>query len=420
MAAQNSLGRRSRVDQLALGRHTIADHCSIILGLETWRLGVLDHERMGMNIMILIAAELREPERIQANYWLDIDIGKYDDVDDSDYVPSEQGSASEEYTSDSDQETSSVVSDKGNISESELAYIQADEHTAYRPPSPTPSQKALEEQENLDDQLAELVKAEEAAAAAYDPDQVVSLITEFYELLITMGHFPEGSLRYAPHTNPPVDEALAVQLGYEPAVVSLMLRLPYFNGNVGNPDICWLIESTYFADYTCQRDLKFGRRPYPYPGRKGCPDIDSWLLPIMLPNRDGWNVMLDTRLGVVRACCTDFDPSFNTTEWRWYVEDKLGRTDYRRAPLVPAARYFSELIYAYRSLSRLPAIHPDNNDPKERPYTRQGRDEQEALLSLYRECGWPDEWRRAEFVAKWEVQKKEIDARWRPRLRVQA
>ncbi|KAJ7610265.1 hypothetical protein DFH06DRAFT_1485610 [Mycena polygramma] len=346
--------------------------------------------------------ELREQERIQANYWLDIDIGKYDDVDDSDYIPSEQGSASEEYTSDSDQETS-VVSDKGNISESELAYVQADEHTAYRPPSPTPSQKALEEQENLDDQLAELVKAEEAAAAAYDPDQ--------------------GSLRYAPHTNPPVDEALAVQLGYEPAVVSLMLRLPYFDGNVfGNPDICWLIECTYFADYTCQRDLKAGRRPYPYHGRNGCPDIDPWLLPIMLPDRDGWNIMLDTRLGVVRACCTDSLrtlPPYNAAEWRRHGEDELGWTDYRRAPLVPAARYFSELIYAYRSLSRLPAIDPDHN-PKETPCTRQGRDEQEALLSLYRECGWPDEWRRADFVAKWEVQKKEIDVRWRGRRRVRA
>jgi hypothetical protein len=35
------------------------------------------------------------------------------------------------------------------------------------------------------------------------------------------------------------------------------------------------------------------------------------------------------------------------------------------------------------------------------------------LLTLYRECGWPDEWRRAEFIEKWQVKKRDIDARSR-------
>ncbi|KAJ7624987.1 hypothetical protein DFH06DRAFT_1339775 [Mycena polygramma] len=377
------------------------------------------------------AAELREQERIQANYWLDADLGEeeQDDDDDSDYIPSEDDSGSEEYTSDSDQDsdTSSAVSDNSYISESELVYVKADEQTAYRPSSPTPSQKDLEDQENLVLQIAELVEAEEAAAAAYNPDEVVSLITQFYELLVTMSHCPEGSLRYAPHKDPPVNEALAVQLGYDPAVVSLMLRLPYFDDNVNqNPEMYGIIGRTAFADYTTAYDLQEGRHPYPYQYLDGCPDIDPWLLPIMLPNRDGWNVMLDTRLGVVRAYSTYTTPSSTTVEWRRHGEvsdedyDTAQWTEYRRVPLVPAARYFSELIRAYRSLSRLPIIRADANDPKEMRHQyysdwrrTQEREQQQTLLSLYSECGWPDKWRRAEFVAKWEVQKDEIDARAR-------
>ncbi|KAJ6511366.1 hypothetical protein C8R47DRAFT_1314354 [Mycena vitilis] len=373
------------------------------------------------------AAELREQERTQANYWLDADLGEEDDGaddDDSDYIPSEDGSGSEGYTSDSDHsDTSSAVSDNYHISDSELVYINADEHTAYRPSSPTPSQKDLEEQESLAVQIAELVEAEEAAAAAYDRDEVISLIIQFYELLVTMGHCPEGSLRYAPHMDPSVDVALALRLGYDPAVVSLMLRLPYFNGDINrNPRIYGIIGRTAYADYTCEYDLKEGRRPYPYQYLDGCPDIDPWLLPVMLPNRDGWNIMFDTRLGVVRAYSTSTSLPSNTVEWRRHGEvsdenfDTAVWTEYRRAPLVPAARYFSELIFAYRSLSRLPVIMGDYNDPAAKRRSdgwTQEREQQETLPSLYRECGWPDEWRRAEFIAKWDVKKKEIDARAR-------
>lgn len=109
-------------------------------------------------------------------------------------------------------------------------------------------------------------------------------------------------------------------------------------------------------------------------------------------------------------------------------------TEYRRAPLVPAAHYLSELIYAYRSLSRIPIINPDYNDPKEERRPIVGRygwitqrvsrvcqsivfpvlksvqeyESQDTLINLYQEFGWPDQWRRAEFLAKWETKREEI------------
>ncbi|KAJ7652032.1 hypothetical protein DFH06DRAFT_1206612 [Mycena polygramma] len=354
---------------------------------------------------------LGRAQRFQANYWLDSDLGEDDDS--GVYVPP-KGWRSDESTSDSDS-----ASDDDYISESEVAHINADASTGRRS-SPTPSQQAIEEQEELAREVAEFVRAEQDAAAAYDPDKVVSLITKFYELLISMGHWPEGSLRCAPHTDPPVNEELAMQLGYAPSAISLMQRLPYVSPELYNNEKYHILARTRYADYTREKDLQEGRRPYPYQYIDGCPDIDPWLLPLMLPNRDGSHVMLDTRLGVVRAYCTESSPPWNTVESRRYGEESDPAMDYRRTPLVPALRYFSEIIYAYTSLSRLPITNPDHNDPNETRYptnpswlSNQGRETRETLLTLYRECGWPDEWRRAEFCAKWEVQEKEIATRAR-------
>ncbi|KAF8208300.1 hypothetical protein K438DRAFT_1755000 [Mycena galopus ATCC 62051] len=355
-----------------------------------------------------ILVTIAEEERRQANYWLDADLDNDSDDSDSDYVPSEG----------SDISTDSAE----QISESELSYIRADAQKGWRSSS-TQSLDELEKQQNLDRQIGNLLKAEEDAAAAYDPDEAVSLITQFYELLVTMGHWPEGSIRYPPHTNPPVNEDLALQLGYTPAAISVMLRLPYVS--IDNPwhdrkyEIC---SDSRLVDYTADDLLKEARRPYPYKYFDGCPDLDPWMLPILLAGRYGRHVMLDTNLGVIRAY-GDY-VSEETVEWRRHGEvldtdegrEQASWTEYRRAPLVPAARYFSELIHAYHSLSRLPVIEAEYSDPLEdlsRDYCpEETQEKQQALLTLYRECGWPHEWRRAEFLAKWIAQEKEIEQKW--------
>jgi hypothetical protein len=91
----------------------------------------------------------------------------------------------------------------------------------------------------------------------------------------------------------------------------------------------------------------------------------------MLPRRDGWNVMLDTQLGVVRAYSTGGWLREDSVEWRrhgdvpdsQFERNEAIKTEYRRAPLVRAAHYFSELIYAYRSLKRLPIIDAHRSEP---------------------------------------------------------
>ncbi|KAJ7145215.1 hypothetical protein C8R43DRAFT_1013241 [Mycena crocata] len=359
----------------------------------------------------------KEEERRRANYWLDAKIREVEDDDGSDYVPSENTSDTESSSS-----GSSDSADSEGIPESEVETICEDAKSGWHEGwnQPTPSEKEFDQKEDQARQLVDLVKAEQDAVAAYNPDLFVSLVTQLYELLIDMGHWPQGSLAYPPH--PTLNETLAEELGYDAAVISLMQRLPYIAPPARIP---YIVDRTPFADYRDEWHLKEGRRPYPYQYLDGCPDLDAWMLPLTLPNRDGWNIMLDTRLGVVRAYCADaFIPDFETAEFRrqGVVADldeweMCGRwTEYRRAPLVPAAVYFSEIIDAYRSLKRLPMVEPylsDPNEPHPAPEERRReREEKMTLLNLYRECGWPDQWQRAEFVAKWETSKEEIRARF--------
>ncbi|KAJ7185484.1 hypothetical protein C8R46DRAFT_1185205 [Mycena filopes] len=371
-----------------------------------------------------ILATTAEEARMRADPWLDRDLGEDDDSSDSDYAFSDR--SSNPSSDSSDEETTSEEED--TVSDAEREYIIADAKTGW-PTWGTPSERALDQQEELDIKIAELVKAEQDSAAAYDPDEVVALITQLYELFINMGHWPEGSLRYAPHTDPPVNEALAAQLGYAPAAIALMQRLPYLAWSENQSVHDSVLPRSRFADYTREKDLEEGRRGYPYQYIEGCPEYDSWLLPIVLSGRDGWHVMLDTKLGSVRAYSTEASPPRDTVEWRRHgevtVEDeeRVSWTEYRRTTLVPAAHYFAEVIYAYRSLHRLPIVGADTNDPQRPLYDVdhpqhgwigiQEREEHQTLLALYRECGWPDQWRRAEFIEKWTLRKEAIEARIR-------
>ncbi|KAJ7474012.1 hypothetical protein FB451DRAFT_1466466 [Mycena latifolia] len=350
-----------------------------------------------------------EENQRPANSWLDADLEEPDDdASDSDYAPSE---GSESGDSDETNETAS----EDFIGDSELADISADAEIGW-PSWPTQAQQETEEREDLARKITELVKAEQKAAADYDPEVVVALVTELYELLVSMGQWPENSLLYAPHTAPP--------------------KLPYAGPEATRYEDTPLIPRTKLADYTREDDLREGRRPYPYLCYPDCPDLDPWLLPLALPGRDGWNDILDTRLGAVRAYETDGFPPEDTIEFRRHGEvpdsdaerERATWTEYRRAPLVPAAGYLSEVIYAYRSLARLPVIEADHSaHAEEKTYPqnypmwiiRKEQEHQEGLLTLYRECGWPDNWRRAEFVARWKTKKKEIDVRAREAMQME-
>jgi hypothetical protein len=46
----------------------------------------------------------------------------------------------------------------------------------------------------------------------------------------------------------------------------------------------------------------------------------------------------------------------------------------------------------------------------------QMEDEQNSILALYKECGWPDQWDRPTFVEKWKVLEEQLTRRGRERM----
>ncbi|KAF7366610.1 hypothetical protein MSAN_00918800 [Mycena sanguinolenta] len=63
------------------------------------------------------------------------------------------------------------------MSDAELAYIRANTHTGWAASS-TDSPTKLDKETELDRQIVYLIQAEKDAAAAYNPDEVVAVITQ--------------------------------------------------------------------------------------------------------------------------------------------------------------------------------------------------------------------------------------------------
>ena len=150
------------------------------------------------------------------------------------------------------------------------------------------------DQQVFDRAIAELEAIEKFAKESYDPDEVVSLITEFYALLVEMGHWPLGTIGYPPHA---INVELGKELGYDDHVLVLMQKLPYVNRHENR----WesyagqIVDNTRFADYRQENDLTInGRCPYWGEGQY----IESHMLPIAYPcGNHGWIILLDTKLG---------------------------------------------------------------------------------------------------------------------------
>ncbi|MCJ1318120.1 hypothetical protein MMC15_003447 [Xylographa vitiligo] len=125
-------------------------------------------------------------------------------------------------------------------------------------------------------------------------------------------------------------------------------------------------------------------------------------------------------------------PSEDSVEWQRhgeYEEKDRGEWthEYRRAPQITAREYLRTYIDAYILLQRLPVIEAEDSDPTKVCDTESEQHgdmywyvqvRQKALLNLYQECGWPDNWRREEFLTKWEKIKEDLRSKTRERMKL--
>lgn len=211
----------------------------------------------------------------------------------TDYLPSEDSSHGDDEEINSSSDEAELLDP--DVDEREVQDLIRDIEENGWPSSPTISENERAEKNQFSEQIEILDNAEKEIAAMYDPDEVVALLTEFFELLVEIAHWPQGVVQKAPHRHPAVNVDLGKSLEYDEAVLELMQRLPYV-GDGGNRSVRQIVPDSFFYNYTTERDLKRAKKHVGYD--KYGATIDSWILPIVGPsNRDGWSIVLDTRLG---------------------------------------------------------------------------------------------------------------------------
>lgn len=253
---------------------------------------------------LLLALKQREyateQERLKTSTSIrDIEFQDSDD-EGTGYSPSEDSDDEEEEEAGSSQDMTGPIPMDLDVDKEEVQDLARDLEENLWPTSPTPSEKVRIKEEEFRGQMDMLDKSEKEAAAAYDPDEVVALLTEFYELLVQIAHWPLGAVQKAPHTNPKINAELGKELGYDETVLELMEEIPYVTNEASQHKR--IIPDSFFYNYTNERDMRRAKKHSGYDMYEA--PIDSWILPLAgASNRDGWSVVLDTRLGTSSPYC---------------------------------------------------------------------------------------------------------------------
>jgi hypothetical protein len=150
-------------------------------------------------------------------------------------------------------------------------------------------------------------------SSAYDPFEIVDLMTDFYELYVKMRYVKRDSLKYPPHS-PPINVEQIKSFGFEPQVIAILQLLPYVEGR-GSEDnfFGW----GGFADFRGDRDLSLRLCDPVYSApdvgkgfeEENGPYVRPWVLPINQCGNHGCVLFFDTRNGEI------FSPSLLPEVW---------------------------------------------------------------------------------------------------------
>lgn len=74
---------------------------------------------------------------------------------------------------------------------------------------------------------------------SYNEARIVSLIIEYYSLLISLSYLHDSQVINPPPSNHAINESLCNQLGLDAAVISLMRKIPYIDGPYSDGELDW-------------------------------------------------------------------------------------------------------------------------------------------------------------------------------------
>ncbi|RFU23863.1 hypothetical protein B7463_g12477, partial [Scytalidium lignicola] len=225
---------------------------------------------------------------------------------------------------------------------------------------------------------------------SYNEYEIVGLITELFELLLKLAYFSNDQVTWPPQEGHKINETLCKELHLEPAVISLMKKIPYVDERVE------LFPRSFPYSFLDDDNIIASRDPERIPPHE---DQESdFRVNNLLPHdialsyhwrEEGLALALDTSENTIRLI-----------PWEIWGDDLVGLglerpedpTHYRNLPAQHAPSYFRSLIERIKSLELIPAgsgqfgrEYHDSTDHKV-------RNEVKTLLTdIY---GWPDDFRQ--------------------------
>ncbi|KAM0160359.1 hypothetical protein ACHAPG_003019 [Botrytis cinerea] len=218
----------------------------------------------------------------------------------------------------------------------------------------------------------------------YDQQEIVTLITRYYELLAKMRYFPASYIKYAPH-DPPIDVDLAKSFDLEPQVIELLQALPYIEGYSNEDEF---ILGGSFADMRSLDVLMQSRDPGFASPEGGFDDENGeymrpWEICINECGNHGTMMFLDTRNGHITMEGQDSgrseDPGVHN-----FPEGlrSLNLNSHEHLPSRHAKELFEDFTNRLLKLQWIPSS-------EDRRMLSEWDEEYEDLRLLFRTCGWP-------------------------------
>ncbi len=148
--------------------------------------------------------------------------------------------------------------------------------------------------------IAEIETRKSQCQAQFNVNEFITALTTFYQLLITMGFWPQDSFS-VPAQDPAasIDVDLAREVGYSQPCINVLQRLPYPDDRVVYNRELRLLEDTRILDLRIEEDLRRGRHPEGTDFEES-PNVECWILPLMAPSgQEGSVVLMDVKIGTL-------------------------------------------------------------------------------------------------------------------------
>ncbi|CAI7663952.1 unnamed protein product [Penicillium glandicola] len=218
----------------------------------------------------------------------------------------------------------------------------------------------------------------------YNEDTIVKIINETYHLYQQLNYIATWELIWPPEGGHVINQALCEELHLDPAVISLMKRLPYIRWSQLASDIPFMRFSRPFV-YLEDDEIRGGRDPDRF-------QVDEPRIDFLLPHEialtcstdEGSSAIMDLKENTIRVWDFNDGPPGDDPD------------NYRAYPPFHAPTFLSTHLEKIRSLEIIPSGTRNVRDLWDKHY------EEEYLKikrTLQEQFGWPYDFREEEWKA---------------------